>query len=180
MSGLVIIFETHSTTFDNEAERATGWLPGELSATGQRQAVELGLRIGERDVDAVVASDLDRARETAEIACAELDLPTFYDWRLRECDYGLFNGAPKSEVLGERLGKFLRSPYPSGESWVRALDRVDRALDDLCDLLPGGRIVLIGHVATRWALRRRTERVSVEELAAEDFTWQPGWEFRLD
>lgn len=26
-----VVFETHSITVDNEAGRATGWLPGELS-----------------------------------------------------------------------------------------------------------------------------------------------------
>lgn len=39
-----IVFETHSTTEDNEAGRATGWLPGRLSARGREQAAELGRR----------------------------------------------------------------------------------------------------------------------------------------
>ena len=175
----MIIFETHSTTVDNETGRATGWLPGELSADGRRRAEQLGERIRQRDPDAVVASDLARARQTAEIACAELELPIFYDWRLRECDYGLLNGAPKAELHGAGRHRFLRNPHPNGESWLIALDRVDRALDDLRQLWPGGTIVLIGHIATRWALLRRTEQVTLEELAEEDFAWQPGCTFRL-
>jgi hypothetical protein len=37
-----IVFETHSTTEDNEAGRATGWLPGRLSPRGRAEAAELG------------------------------------------------------------------------------------------------------------------------------------------
>ncbi len=29
-----VVFETHSTTVDNEQGRATGWLPGQLSERG--------------------------------------------------------------------------------------------------------------------------------------------------
>ncbi|WP_152360664.1 histidine phosphatase family protein [Microlunatus speluncae] len=180
MKPLLIVFETHATTVDNEQERATGWLPGELSAAGREQAAALGMRIREHAPDAVIASDLDRARQTVEIACAGLEVPIFYDWRLRECHYGLLNGAPKAQVHGAGLDRFLRNPYPAGESWLGALARVDRSLDDLRQLWPGGRIVVVGHIATRWALRRRTESITLDELAGQPFRWQPGWEFLLN
>jgi len=38
-----LVYETHSTTLDNEAGVATGWLPGELSPAGRGGARELGL-----------------------------------------------------------------------------------------------------------------------------------------
>jgi alpha-ribazole phosphatase/probable phosphoglycerate mutase len=39
--------------------------------------------------------------------------------------------------------------------------------------------VVIGHVATRWALDHRAFARPLEELAAEEFDWQPGWEYAL-
>ena len=63
-----IVFETHSTTEDNEAGRATGWLGGRLSAAGRRQAAELGERRRDDGITAVFSSDLARARETVELA----------------------------------------------------------------------------------------------------------------
>jgi hypothetical protein len=39
--------------------------------------------------------------------------------------------------------------------------------------------LVIGHVATRWALDHVLGGVPLEELAAADFAWQPGWEYRL-
>lgn len=169
---LELIYETHSTTLDNEAGIATGWLPGELSETGREQALELGAR--RHDVDAVFSSDLGRALETVAIAFFDSEVPIFHDWRLRECDYGELNGAPRAVLDEQRLAR-VDEPWPGGESWSLAVERVGRALDDL----PAGRVVVIGHVATRWALEQRVHGRSVAELAAEEFVWQPGWEYRL-
>ena len=63
-----IVYETHSTSTDNESGIATGWLDGRLSETGRRQAGELGARRRANRLDAVFTSDLGRAVETAELA----------------------------------------------------------------------------------------------------------------
>ena len=128
-----VVFETHQTSEDNEAGIATGWLPGRLSALGRRQAGELGERRREDGLAAVFCSDLRRAVETVEIAFADADRPpVLLDWRLRECDYGKLNGAPRDRVRGARL-THLTTPYPGGESWQQAVDRVGRFLTDLLD-----------------------------------------------
>ena len=38
------VFETHCTTAENEEGRATGWLPGRLSAPGRAQPQQRGRR----------------------------------------------------------------------------------------------------------------------------------------
>ena len=83
-----VVFETHSTTVDNEEGRATGWLPGQLSERGRAQARELGQRRVNDGITAVFTSDLARAAETASAAFGGSALPVLHDWRLRECDYG--------------------------------------------------------------------------------------------
>ena len=72
MVPIEIVFETHSTTEDNEMGRATGWLPGRLSALGRQQAAELGRRRGGDRLAAVFSSDLARSVETVEIAFARV------------------------------------------------------------------------------------------------------------
>jgi alpha-ribazole phosphatase/probable phosphoglycerate mutase len=57
--------------------------------------------------------------------------------------------------------------------------RAARLLDDLPPRWDGQRVLVIGHVATRWALDHVLGGVPLEELAAADFGWQPGWEYRL-
>ena len=69
----------------------------------------------------------------------------------------------------------IDEPWPGGESWRQAVARVSSFLDEV----RGGRVLLIGHVATRWALDHRVHGRPLEELAAEEFDWQPGWEYEL-
>ncbi len=40
--GVQLVYETHSTSVDNEVGRATGWLGGALSHAGREQARRLG------------------------------------------------------------------------------------------------------------------------------------------
>ena len=81
-----IVFETHSTTEDNENGFATGWLPGRLSELGREQAADLGKRRRADGIAAVFSSDLDRSVETARIGFGRSAIPVLLDWRLRECD----------------------------------------------------------------------------------------------
>jgi alpha-ribazole phosphatase/probable phosphoglycerate mutase len=173
-----IVFETHSITDDNERGIATGWLPGRLSADGRAAAKELGARRRDDAIRAVFTSDLRRAVETAELAFDGASMPVFHDWRLRECDYGERNGTAREEIERTRR-EYLDRPYPGGESWRGAIRRVKRALDDLGNGARWGRVLVIGHNATRWALEHYVNGVPLEELAEEQFVWRPGWEFLL-
>lgn len=172
-----IVFETHSVTEDNEAGLATGWLPGRLSDRGRKLARELGRRRTGDDLRAVFSSDLARAAETVATAFAGT-VPILHDWRLRECDYGAWNGRPSSEVNGDRL-RYLDEPYPAGESWRQAVARVMGFLDDLPTRWAGRRVLVIGHVATRLALDHALRGVPLEALLDEPFCWQEGWEYTL-
>ena len=169
-----VVYETHSTSEDNEAGIATGWLPGALSATGRAQAVELGERRRGDAIEVVYASDLKRAVETATIAFEGSGIPIRLDWRLRECDYGKMNGMPRPLLDQQRLSR-VDEPWPGGESWRQAVARVDSFLDEV----RGERVLVIGHVATRWALDHRVHGRPLEELVCEEFDWQPGWEYEL-
>jgi len=170
-----IVFETHATSEDNERGIATGWLGGRLSALGRGQAEELGARRCRDGIQVVFSSDLQRAVETAEIAFGGTGIPVLLDWRLRECDYGEWNGMPRARLDAERL-QHVDEPWPGGESWREAVARVNGFLDELA---AGGRrrVLLIGHVATWWALEERLRGRSLEELATAPFQWQPGWEY---
>jgi broad specificity phosphatase PhoE len=174
-----IVFETHSLSGDNEQGIATGWLPGRLSARGRDNAAEMGRRRRDDGIAAVFTSDLRRAAETAEIAFGDTDISILYDWRLRECDFGARNGTPTAELRQDREN-YLDRPYPGGESWRQALHRVAGLLTDLPTRWTGRRVMLIGHVATQWALEYVVNGVTLEELTAADFDWQEhGWEYPL-
>jgi broad specificity phosphatase PhoE len=171
---LELVYETHAITADNEQGLATGWLPGELSEAGKQQALELGER--RRDADAVFSSDLGRALETVAIAFAAAPVPVFYDWRLRECDYGVLNGAPAAELEVE---KHVDVPYPGGESYRDVVCRVSSFLDDLRSRWDGKRVVVVSHAAPRWAMQHLLDGIPLEDLVGAPFDWQPGWVFAI-
>lgn len=179
MPSVEIVFETHSLTEDNESGNATGWLPGRLSPAGREFAAALGRRRRDDGLAAVFSSDLGRALETAEIAFRDAPLAVLADWRLRECDYGTLNGAPVAAVHSDRLAH-LTDPYPGGESWQEATERVGWFLTDLLPRWAGARVLVIGHTATRWGLDRFLLGADVAELITTDFGWKEGWEYRLD
>ncbi len=92
--GVRIVFETHSTTEDNENGIATGW-----------------------------SSDLLRAAQTAAIAFGGTTISVLLDWRLRECNYGRLNGSSSAEMHAHRAD-YIDKSYPDGESWRQAATRV--------------------------------------------------------
>ena len=57
---------------------------------------------------------------------------------------------------------------------------VGRFLGDLPLRWDGQRILVIGHLATRWGLDHFVNGVPLEDLLERDFAWQEGWEYRLD
>jgi 2,3-bisphosphoglycerate-dependent phosphoglycerate mutase len=173
-----IVFETHSLSEDNERGKATGWLDGRLSDRGRRLAKELGERRRADNPAAVFSSDLGRARETTAIAFGTAGLPILWDWRLRECDYGELNGAPVDVVHTQRTQR-LDDSYPGGESWRQAVERVGRCLDDVPTRWDGRLVVIVGHVATKWALDHRIHGMPLEDLAASAFEWEEGWRYSL-
>jgi 2,3-bisphosphoglycerate-dependent phosphoglycerate mutase len=174
----IIVFETHALSEDNERGVASGWAHSRLSGRGRRLAEELGERRRSDGIAAVFSSDLGRAVETTAIAFPPGTLPVLLDWRLRECDYGDRNGASADTHMRDRA-HYLDEPYPAGESWRQAVARVARWLDDLTPRWSGERVLVVGHVATRWALDHYLIGVPLETLVAADFAWQEGWEYRV-
>ncbi|HEY3462252.1 MAG TPA: histidine phosphatase family protein [Gaiellaceae bacterium] len=171
-----VVFETHATSEDNENGIATGWLPGRLSAAGREQARALGERRRDDGLSVVFTSGLGRAVETAEIAFAGSALPVVADQRLRECNYGELNGTP--EQLNDRAAH-IDVPYPGGESWRQAAQRVAGFLEELRSERDGERVLVIGHSATWLGLEVVGNDRELEHLVGAPLTWQPGWEYLL-
>jgi broad specificity phosphatase PhoE len=175
---VAIVYESHSTSLDNERGVASGWLPGELSERGRVEARRLGERRRDDGLAAVFTSDLRRAVETAEIAFEGSELPLLQDARLRECDFGELTGKPRERLDGERA-RHVDEPYPGGESYRDVVARVRDFLDDLARDYDGKRVLIISHASPRWALEHLLVGAPLAELVNAPFEWQDGWEYRL-
>jgi alpha-ribazole phosphatase/probable phosphoglycerate mutase len=178
-SRIAVVFETHSTSTDNERWIASGWLDPGLSQLGRRQAREVGERHAREEISAVFTSDLRRAVDTARIAFTERGIPIFHDWRLRECNYGGLNGTPAAGLEAERA-RHVYEPFPGGESYNQVAERVRGFLHDLPPRFEDQRVVVVGHTATKWALDHLLEGIALKELVEASFRWQPGWLYSLE
>jgi broad specificity phosphatase PhoE len=145
-----IYFVTHATSKDNEKGIASGWKDVELSEIGIQQAKNLGERFKNIKIDLICYSDLKRATETVKIAFGE-KYPIIVERRLREINYGDFNGKPK-ELIDLIKEKHIKEPFPNGESYERAIARVQDFLRELKEKYPDKTVLIVGHRATQYGL----------------------------
>jgi broad specificity phosphatase PhoE len=179
-----IYFATHATTTDNEVGLASGWQDAGLSELGIKQAKQLGFRFKDIKIDVICCSDLKRAVDTVNIAF-EGKLPVIMDKRLRELNYGDFDGK-LSAVVNAMKSNCIKKPFKNGESYEQAMERVHEFCNDLKkrykDDLPRGKagetILIVGHRATQYGLDTLTGK-TIEQCLSEPFVWRPFWEYYI-
>ena len=119
--------------------------PG-LNDVGRRQAAQLSSQI--TNIDAVYSSDAPRAYETAEIVAARQGLPVHTDARLREVDFGHWEGLTRAQIDERFAGAFARwltgDAIPDGgESDREMADRVFAVLSEIAERHPHARILVV-------------------------------------
>lgn len=175
-----ITYFVHGTTTDNEADRATGWLPGELSAAGKHQARELGQTVADQTFDAVFCSDLQRAIDSAELGFGD-KYQIIQDQRLRECDYGDFNGGAASKFK-DKMIDYVDTPFPTGESYKEVEERMADFLAMLKQEYNGKHIAIVAHQGPQLAfdvlLGGKTWPQAINEDWRRTKAWQPGWDYQ--
>lgn len=126
-----------------------------LSPRGIWQAARLAERLAGERIDAVVASDLARAALTAQPVAAVLGLPLATDPRLRERDFGCFQGHTLDEIAAQWPADFQRWrerdpawPIPEGESGAQFIARVTAALGELVAAHRGRTVAVVAHGGT--------------------------------
>jgi probable phosphoglycerate mutase len=125
----------------------------ELTETGVRQAKLAGERlVAGGDIDVIVTSPLQRARQTAAEVAAATGAPVVADDDLRETDFGAWEGLTFAEAQQRWPGEvttWLGDPAaapPQGESFAAVGVRVRRALARLLDQYAGQTVLVVSHV----------------------------------
>jgi len=172
-----IYFATHATSKDNEAKIASGWKNVELSELGIQQAKEIGERFKDIKIDLICCSDLKRAVDTVKIAFRD-KIPVIIDQRLRELNYGDFNGKPR-EIVGPMKKERIKEPFSSGESYEQAMIRVHDFYKELKEKYSEKTVLVVGHRATQYGLDTLVDGKTLEECLNTPFKWQPYWEYNL-
>lgn len=149
----MIYFVRHGETILTPDRKfsGSGKLNPPLTPEGQAQARALAGEIEKLKPEILVASPLQRTKETAEIIASTVKLPIVFDEAWYECGFGLWDGMSIDEVTNtypvEYQAWLASSAYvpPGGESYDELGWRVDEAIDKLAAKYPGKRIVVVSH-----------------------------------
>ena len=125
----------HGRTTANATGVLAGWTPGVLlDELGQQQADAAAARLAAVPLAAVVASPLERTRQTAEvIAHAQPKVARHIDERIGECRYGSWEGRSLKSLAKEPLWAAVQAhpssvTFPGGESMLAMQHRAVQAV----------------------------------------------------
>lgn len=169
-----IIFESHSTTVDNERHISSGWFDVELSPLGRTQALALGEHYQNMHLDAIFCSDLQRSYKTAEIAFPGRKI--IKDKRLRECHYGDLTRHP-AERINQIKDLHIDIPFPNGESYQDVVIKMEGFLQEIKEEYQT--VLVIGHRATQYALEHIVNKQPLQSTLVAPWQWQRGWIYQL-
>ena len=150
-----IIIIRHGETEWNKTGRFQGHSDVPLSAEGRTQAETLGKNLIVDHVDAIYASDLTRAMETAAPLAARFGLPVISDPQLRELNFGAWEGRNFNDVNAENpnaMKNFYTDPeqadIPESEPFPEFPRRVAGRVREIVAHERGKRVVIVSHGAS--------------------------------
>ncbi|NUR62624.1 MAG: histidine phosphatase family protein [Catenulispora sp.] len=143
-----------------------GRLPGfRLSDLGQKMAERVADHLADHDIQAVVASPLQRAQETAAPIAARHDLEVGTDERLIEAGnffegkkFSVGDGVLKRPAVWFKLWNPMKPSW--GEPYKDQVKRMHAALADAAKLAPGHEVLLVSHQLPIWISRLAAEHRS--------------------
>jgi broad specificity phosphatase PhoE len=167
-----LLLVRHGETDWNAEGKLQGHTDRPLNDYGRRQARALADRLAGENIDAVYASDLSRARETAEIVGEKLGLTVAVDPDLREKNWGNWEGLTSDERLHIEF---------EGETSEAHRDRTLSAVQRIVERHPGERVVVVTHGGSLRRIQAAVsgfalpviENCAVWGLAHEDGRFRP-------
>lgn len=169
MEPTLILAIRHGETAWNREGRLQGHLDLPLNEMGERQARRLGEAMADQPLHAIYASDLARARVTAEHLAAAHQLPVHLDTRLRERSFGRYEGRLWAELEAEDPDAALRwrqrDPHftpPGGESLTTFFGRCIDAVSTLASAHAGQTIAIVAHGGVMDCLYRAATRIDLQ------------------
>lgn len=152
MSSTKLIIIRHGETLWNVEGKKQGQLDSPLTALGIEQAKALAQRLTEESFTDLYSSDLGRAYKTAEYIAARTNHTIFPEQRLRERNFGIFQGLTDKQIENEHPSEYNsyltnRVDYviSDGESLRQFYMRVTNFLENLTTRHDGQIITIVTH-----------------------------------
>ena len=133
-----------------------GWEDKPLTARGELQAQAVARRLSGEKLTAILSSDLQRARNTAQQIASFHDIEVRIDKRLREINYGAWEGLGLDEILADWPDVWSarqRDPEnvapPDGESYADLWTRLNPCWNEIVrNHEDDARVAIVAHNGT--------------------------------
>ena len=142
----------HGETVWNAEHRFQGHGDSPLTETGRNQVAALGRRLETINFDTLISSDLGRTQETASIITDFTGHAVELDSRLRERNYGVFEGLTVPEISEQHSGVYDQfntdDPdyiLPRGESHRQHYRRNVAIFEELLTGRVGTKVAVVAH-----------------------------------
>lgn len=157
----------HGSTASN-AVRYGGWEDEPLDKAGQEQTLVLAHELAGEVMDAIFASPLSRARDTAMPLAEARGLSIGVREALKEINYGAYQGRPKDVHPLNIRKKHVYEPMPGGESLADVGHRLDAFLPELGECLTyGKRVAVVGHFWTNRLLFGKLMKLPLDDMISQ-------------
>ncbi len=149
-----ILLARHGETDWNRERRVQGHTDRPLNAVGEAQARELAERLADERIDAIYASDLSRAYDTALYVADPRGLAVVQLADLRERHFGTWEGLTDMEIL-ERFPHASTGSWGDGETPDEMSVRIVAALRAIAAEHADGQVLVVSHGGPMRAMLRR-------------------------
>jgi broad specificity phosphatase PhoE len=139
-----IFLARHGETDWNAERRVQGHTDRPLNETGLAQARALAAALASEPLDAVYASDLVRAYETARIVAEPRGLEVTVVPELREKHFGTWEGLTDQEIL-ERFPDARGRSWGDAETSEELAERVRAAVLEIASEHEDGHVLVVSH-----------------------------------
>lgn len=149
----MILVTRHGQTNWNLQQRVMGNVDISLNEKGINQAYITKEIVNNYNIDLIICSPLERAKQTAKIINEDKMVDIIYDDRIIERDFGEFEGLKYDEFDNETLWDYYKNKqYKQAECMKNFFDRVYSFCQDIEKYYSGLNILLVTHGGVSVAL----------------------------
>ena len=141
-----IFLTRHGQTNWNVQKKVMGRCDEPLNDKGKEQAKETRDSLKSIDIDLIICSPLQRARQTAEIINENRNIPIIFDDRIIERDFGEFEGKETKDFDFHGYWNYYKdNKYKQAENIQDFFKRVFNFLDDVTEKYKDKNILIVAH-----------------------------------